>query len=172
MQNGWVCKQLKITVVVPLALGSIAILFVVTHASRTGVGGLFVLHGVRWSIALNSALLPKIDRLFPPFLDKNRSKSNSVPAALQDKYNDIIALTDPFCTEHLTQEYTDLCHALTAKLCRKRPSPVTTGKARACAIVYTLGRVNFLFDKSQTPFMRADVLCQHFSLGTSTVVTV
>ena len=98
------------------------------------------------------------------------SKSDSVPAALRDRYNEIIALTDSFCEENLTQEYKSLCHTLTAKLCRKRPSPITTGKANtwACAIVYTLGRVNFLFDKSQTPFMRADTLCQHFALSTST----
>ena len=31
-----------------------------------------------------------------------------------------------------------------------------------------LGRVNYLFDKSQTPHMRADELCQHFGLGSST----
>lgn len=30
------------------------------------------------------------------------------------------------------------------------------------------GRVNFLFDKSQMPFMRADDLCSHFGLSAST----
>ncbi len=98
------------------------------------------------------------------------SKPDNVPVALRDRYNEIIALVDSFCEEHLTQEYQNLCHTLTAKLCRKRPSPITTGKVNtwACAIVYTLGRVNFLFDKSQTPFVRADTLCQHFALSTST----
>ena len=96
--------------------------------------------------------------------------SDRVPAALQDRYNEIVALTDKCCQEHLTKEYGDLCRGLAAKLCRKRPSPVTTGKANAwaCGIVYSLGRVNFLFDKSQMPHLRADELCQHFELSTST----
>jgi hypothetical protein len=53
---------------------------------------------------------------------------------------------------------------MAAKLCRKRPSPVATGKINtwACGIVHSVGRINFLFDKSQLPHMRADSLCQHF----------
>jgi hypothetical protein len=96
--------------------------------------------------------------------------SERVPAALQGHYDAIVALTDQFCQEHLTEEYRDLCRRLTAKLCRKRPSPLVTGKPQtwACGIVYALGRVNFLFDKSQTPSMRADDLCSHFGLSAST----
>ena len=82
----------------------------------------------------------------------------------------IVALTDACCQAHLTEEYRDLCRRLTAKLCRKRPSPLVTGQAKtwACGIVYALGRVNFLFDPSQTPSLRADALCAHFGLSTST----
>ena len=98
------------------------------------------------------------------------SGSDRVPAALQDRYNEIVILTDKCCQEYLTKEYCDLCRGMAAKLCRKRPSPVITGKANAwaCGIVYSLGRVNFLFDKSQTPHLRADELCRHFELSTST----
>jgi hypothetical protein len=96
--------------------------------------------------------------------------SERVPAALQGHYDAIVALTDQFCQQHLTEEYRDLCRRLTAKLCRKRPSPLVTGKLQtwACGIVYAMGRVNFLFDKSQMPFMRADDLCSHFGLSAST----
>ena len=98
------------------------------------------------------------------------SKSERVPAALQSQYDKIVALTDLFCQRHLNEEYRDLCRLMAAKLCRKRPSPVTTGKTNtwACGIVYSVGRVNFLFDKSQTPHMRADELCQHFGLSPKT----
>ncbi len=98
------------------------------------------------------------------------SRLDQVPAALQDRYNEIVALTDTFCHEHLTEEYRDLCRGMAAKLCRKRPSPVTAGKANtwACGIAYSVGRVNFLFDKSQTPHLRADALCKYFGLSTST----
>jgi len=93
-----------------------------------------------------------------------------VPTALQGRYDEIVAFTDPFCRQHLTEEYGSLCRRLTAKLCRKRPSPLATGKPKtwACGIVYVLGRVNFLFDSSQTPYMRADELCSHFGLSAST----
>ncbi|MFD2112731.1 DUF6398 domain-containing protein [Thiorhodococcus fuscus] len=33
--------------------------------------------------------------------------------------------------------------------------------------MYALGRVNFLFDPSQTPSVQADDLCAHFGLSTS-----
>lgn len=98
------------------------------------------------------------------------SESERVPAALQAKYDEIVALTDTFCQRHLNAEYRELCRRMAAKLCRKRPSPVTTGKPNtwACGIVYAVGRVNFLFDKSQTPHLRADELCQHFGLSPKT----
>ena len=98
------------------------------------------------------------------------SESERVSAALQVKYDEIVALTDTFCQRHLNEEYRELCRRMAATLCRKRPSPVTTGKTNtwACGIVYAVGRVNFLFDKSQTPHMRADELCQHFGLSPKT----
>jgi hypothetical protein len=59
---------------------------------------------------------------------------------------------------------------MTATLCRKRPSPLNSGPALswACGIAYAVGRVNFLFDKHQTPHMRADVLCEHFRVSQKT----
>jgi len=78
--------------------------------------------------------------------DGARDRLERVPTALQGRYDAIVALTDQCCEQHLTEEYRDLCRRLTAKLCRKRPSPLATGKANtwACGIVYALGRVNFL----------------------------
>jgi hypothetical protein len=94
-------------------------------------------------------------------------ETERVPVVMQGKYDEIVALTDQFCHLHLNEEYLDLCRRMTAKLCRKRPSPVATGKINtwACGIVYSVGRINFLFDKSQLPHMRADSLCQHFGLS-------
>ena len=58
----------------------------------------------------------------------------------------------------------------TATLCRQRPSPLATGQLKtwACGIVYALGFVNFLFDKSQTPSMSAAELCAAFGVSKST----
>lgn len=93
-----------------------------------------------------------------------------IPKALQSRYDEIVALTDQVCQQHLTEEYGELCRQMAATLCRKRPSPVVSGKieAWACGIAYALGKVNFLFDKSQQPYMRADELCRHFGVSPST----
>jgi hypothetical protein len=75
------------------------------------------------------------------------------------------------CLPHfaLNAEYATLCRELAAALARQRPSPLARGKPEiwACGIVYALGTVNFLFDKSQTPTMRADELCAAFGVNQS-----
>jgi hypothetical protein len=64
-----------------------------------------------------------------------------------------------------------LCRQLTATLCRKRPSPVVTGKANvwAAGIVHALGMVNFLFDSSQTPHVKSTQIPEYFKTAQSTV---
>ena len=68
----------------------------------------------------------------------------------------IIGMIDQFCQEHLNDEYAVLCRKLAEKLARKRPSPLLSGSPNtwASGIVRTVGWVNFLHDKSQTPYMR------------------
>jgi hypothetical protein len=81
------------------------------------------------------------------------TKSEKVPRALEAKYGEIVAITDAFAAEHLDEEYRQLIRFAVAALCRKRPSPVATGKANtwACGVTHAIGSVNFLFDPSQTP---------------------
>ena len=57
-----------------------------------------------------------------------------------------------------------------AALCRKRPSPLTSGHQQtwACAVLYALGQINFLHDKSSTPHMAMADLCGHFGIAPST----
>ena len=40
---------------------------------------------------------------------KKPSSSERVPTELKGKYDEIVALTDPFCREHLNEEYAELC---------------------------------------------------------------
>lgn len=100
-----------------------------------------------------------------------KTTSETVPAALQSRYDEIIALTEAFCAEQLNAEYAQLCRQMTATLARKRPSPLLASKTNtwAAAIVHTIGSVNFLFDKTQTPHIRADELAPAFGLSKSTV---
>jgi hypothetical protein len=99
-----------------------------------------------------------------------KTRSLSVPEAMQPRHNEITALTDALCQEKLNDEYTQLCRKMTAALARKRLSPLMGGHAKswACAIAYTVGSVNFLFDKSQTPHLRADELYAWFGISKST----
>lgn len=73
--------------------------------------------------------------------------------AKQRAVQEIAGLVDAFCREHLHEEYADLCHKLIEKLARKRPSPLVSGRPNtwACGVVRTIGWVNFLDDKTQTP---------------------
>ncbi len=92
-----------------------------------------------------------------------------IPQSVRPTYDTIAGLIDQFCQEHLNAEYDQLCLRLAAALARKRPSPITRGKPAvwACGIVYAMGTVNFLFDKSQTPHLRADELCRLFGVSPS-----
>jgi hypothetical protein len=95
--------------------------------------------------------------------------TESVSRSVEPAYLAIIKSTDAVCEEHLSSDYAALSRKLAAKLARKRPSPIVRGKPEiwACGIVYALGTVNFLFDKSQSPHMRADELCAAFGVSKS-----
>ena len=99
------------------------------------------------------------------------ARSNSVPKMMLPVYQKIVGLTDDVCDKHLNSEYRDLARAMTRVLCRKRPSPLASGQPRtwACGIVYVLGRINFLDDKSFSPHMTTAELCAAFDVGESTV---
>ncbi len=83
---------------------------------------------------------------------------------------EIAGLVDAFCKEHLNDEYAELCRRLTEKLGRKRPSPLVSGKPNtwACGIVRTIGWVNFLDDKAQSPHMKLTAIDKAFGVGEST----
>ena len=93
-----------------------------------------------------------------------------VPGSVNAAYEAVVQLTDAFCRDHLTDEYAALCRKLAATLSRKRPSPLSRGDAKswACGIVYALGRVNFLFDRSQTPHVSQGELIRLFAVSPST----
>jgi len=99
-----------------------------------------------------------------------KTKSLTVPEAMQARYAEITALTDALYRDKLNEEYAQVCREMMATLAHKHLSPLVTGQAKswACAIAYIIGSVNFLFDKSQTPALRADELCAWFGLSKST----
>jgi len=94
-----------------------------------------------------------------------------IPAAMRPTAEAIIALTDRVCTELLDEEYAALARAAVAKLARKRPSPLQSGRPAtwAGAVVYALGQVNFLFDPDTKPYATADDLSAAFGPAKSTL---
>ncbi len=84
----------------------------------------------------------------------------NVPHAVRPYADQVVAVTDAVCLEHLDIEYADLCRAVVGKLGRKRPSPLLRGDLRiwASGVVYAVGQLNFVFDPAQTPHATADQL--------------
>jgi Domain of unknown function (DUF6398) len=100
---------------------------------------------------------------------RRRPTDTALPDQVQP-FEEIAGLVEAFCREHLNEEYAGLCRRLTEKLARKRPSPLVSGKPNtwACGIVRTIGWVNFLADKSQTPHMKLPAIDKAFGVGEST----
>ena len=121
---------------------------------REGLG--FILgKGARPKVVTMAITSPAAENEIPEMLsakgkpDMSEKKSESLPIKMQPVYDEIVALTDAVCGEHLDEEYAELARKMAAALARKRPSPLERGRKDvwAAAIVYSLGNVNFLFDK-------------------------
>ncbi len=87
------------------------------------------------------------------------------------KVGQVIGMVRDFCNERLNEEYGQLCVELTMTLDDLPKSPLCRGREEiwAAAIVYTVGRLNFLFDKSFEPYIRSSEIFEHFGTAGSTV---
>ena len=94
-----------------------------------------------------------------------------IPVAMRATAEQVIELTDKVCADLLDEEYAGLARQVVAKLARKRPSPLQSGRAATWAggVVWALGQVNFLFDRSTEPHVAHDDLADAFGLSKSTL---
>ena len=101
----------------------------------------------------------------------NNKKIINVPEATQDQFTEIMSIVENLCKEHLNEEYYELAQELTAKLARKRPSPLLSGRSNtwAAGVIHALGMVNFLFDKSRDPHLSSKALSEWFGLSQNTI---
>jgi hypothetical protein len=105
---------------------------------------------------------------------RRKDKPHSIPAKsaseVADSLQELEAKMDAFCRTHLNDEYAALCRALAEKLARKRPSPLVKGPldSWAAGIIRTIGWVNFLADRSQSPHLKMSVIDQAFGILEST----
>jgi len=90
---------------------------------------------------------------------------------IKNKEKRLIKLTGAFCAQKLDDDYYQLCEKLIKKLGRKRDVPFKKGKIEiwAAAVVYAIGSINFLFDKSFKPYMTAEQISDYFGTKNSTV---
>ena len=90
---------------------------------------------------------------------------------IKNREKQLLELTGAFCTQSLDDDYYKLCEKLILKMGRKRDVPFKRGKIEiwAAAVVYAIGSINFLFDKSFEPFMTAEQISEYFGTKNSTV---
>lgn len=100
-----------------------------------------------------------------------RSTPTDPKAALDACAADLIARTASFCEAHLDDDYKALCAKMIGKMRRKRAVPFATGRPEiwAAAVVYALGQVNFLFDRSQKLHSTPDQIADFFGVSKVTV---
>lgn len=90
---------------------------------------------------------------------------------IKQKEEKLLEMTATFCAQKLDDDYFQLCEKLIKKLGRKKDVPFQRGKLEiwAAAIVYAIGSINFLFDKSFEPYLTAEQICEYFGVKNSTV---
>ncbi len=90
---------------------------------------------------------------------------------IKQKEEKLVEMTGIFCAQKLDGDYFQLCEKLIKKLGRKREVPFQRGKLEiwAAAVVYAIGSINFLFDKSFEPYMTAEQINDYFGTKSSTV---
>lgn len=90
---------------------------------------------------------------------------------IKEKEKKLIEMTTNFCSKELNEEYSNLCQDLIRKMGRKKEIPFKRGQLDiwAASIVYAIGSVNFLFDKSFEPYMAAKQISKIFGTKNSTV---
>ena len=89
---------------------------------------------------------------------------------IDNRMDQLIKMTVNFCDKFLNEEYAKLSEKLIRKMARKRDIPFLSGQMKiwAAAIIYALGRINFLFDKSLDLHTSADEICTYFGTSKST----
>ncbi|QTD38940.1 hypothetical protein JL193_06715 [Polaribacter batillariae] len=92
-------------------------------------------------------------------------------AQIKEREKQLLELTGAFCIQKINQEYLELCEKLIKKMARKREVPFKRGKLEiwASAVIYAIGSINFLFDKSFEPYVSSKQICEYFNTKQTTV---
>jgi hypothetical protein len=96
-----------------------------------------------------------------------------VPLAMVDRYNEIAEIIGQFCDDKLNEELKVRCWRALAKLAKKRPSPICSGRVItwAAGISYAIGSINFVFDRSKSYYLSGDEFADWFEIPRSSIVS-
>lgn len=99
------------------------------------------------------------------------TKGAHVPKAKAERYGSIAKVIEVYCDLKLNDGYKDVCLEVLAKLARKRPSPLVSGRVNtwACGIVYTVGAYNGAFNKSKPDCLVDSEVAEWFGVSKRTV---
>ncbi len=99
--------------------------------------------------------------------------ATKIPEETRVVHEQVTALLEEVCRNHLRPDYAVLCRKAADALARKRPSPLLSGQPRswACGIAYAVGRNNFLFSPDHVPKVTAGELCRLFGVSPATGCT-
>jgi Domain of unknown function (DUF6398) len=124
---------------------------------RTG-GGICARHCLLLAVLCQNLAVADLDEL-------------KIPKAVRPVAEEVITITDEVCAKLLDAEYAVLARQVVAKLARKRPSPLLSGRRTtwAAGVVYALGQVNFLSDPAREPYLTADELSEAFGVAKATM---
>ena len=100
-------------------------------------------------------------------------QSVGVPSQARTVFDEIVQLINSVCEQYLDEECASVAALLAAALGRKRPSPLLKGKRNnwAAGVIFTIARVNFLFDPSVQPNCRAGDLAAACGVSQSSAAT-
>ena len=91
-----------------------------------------------------------------------------IPKDRVGRFDELTAILGPFCDAHLSAEYKTLCSEMAATLCRKRTLAMNgQSDTWAAGIVYALGKVNFLMDRTQEPHMTSAEIAKAIGVSVS-----
>ena len=90
---------------------------------------------------------------------------------IKEREKKLLEMTGMFCSQKLDDDYLQLSEKLIKKMGRKRDVPFKGGKLEiwAAAVIYAIGSINFLFDKSFEPYVTAQEISDYFGAKKSTV---
>lgn len=89
---------------------------------------------------------------------------------VEEKKRELLELTLNFSHQHLNSEYDEVIEKLILKMSRKREVPFLTGKIEiwAASVIHALGTINFLFDKTNEPYVSVQDINSFFGTKQST----